>query len=773
MAEPRTKILWLEEVDAQDVDTVGSLGARLGELVQAGLPVPAGFVVPTAAFRHFLIQTKLHRFIDSTLADLQPADTKDLQARAGQIQEKIQAATMPSDLEAVFAEAYRQLVLRPSGGMEVVIRPSFCGEDQAFAKAPGECRTFFGVRGASEVGRTIQRVWASLFHPSALYRRAITSQDYRQVEVAVSVQAMIQAEVAGTLTTLDPRTNDQSVVVIEAAYGLGDALATTALTSDRYVVNKSDQAILAKDVVAQPWKIVYDSTQRATSHVRVRADLQRCQKLTDEQIATLAALAREIEEHSQVPQEAEWVARQGHFFFVQSRPVTRVTTQVAVRDGSGREINRAARKARPLLEGMPASLGVATGPVRMLRSVRELDSVELGDIVVTELVSAECLPALKRAAAFVADAGGQASHPAIACRELGIPAVVGTGTATHLLRNGQIVTVDGTNGEIYLGTLQFTPKEVASASRQRGTTRTAGKTRFRTATNIFVNLAEPSRAAEVATLPVDGVGLLRAEFMIAALGEHPAAMVKRGARAEYVGKLADGIEAFTRAFHPHPVVYRGSDFKTNEYRSLKGGEEFEPHEENPMLGYRGALRYLTEPDLFHAELEAIREVRGRRGYDNLWLMIPFVRTVDELEKVREMVEAAGLLAESTFKLWMMVEVPSNVVLIDQFLDVGIDGVSIGTNDLTQLTLGTDRDNAKLEAVFDERNPAVVQSVRRVIEACRAKHKTVSICGQAPSVYPEFAEMAIKAGVTSLSVNPDAIEQTRQLAASIERQLEHR
>jgi len=579
---------------------------------------------------------------------------------------------------------------------------------------------------------------------------------------------MVQADVAGILFTLDPVTNDKSIITIDAAYGLGEAVVSGSLTPDRYVVDKKKLEILDRDIAKQTWKIARVPGGTETKHIAVMQNLQKKQKLTHDQIIGLAKIAKKIEAHYQFPQDTEWAIVNNKIFFVQSRPVTTTQKKVPVKDEAG-SVQSGEVKILPLLEGGGASFGIVSGAVKILHSPSEIDRLEVGDILVAEMTSPDYVPAMKRASAIITDAGGRTSHAAIVSRELGIPAIVGTGVATHILHDGQVVTVDGANGKVYKGKISLTHQEVAKPEKKRRTTHMAKN--IRTATKLYVNLAEPSRATEVSKMGADGIGLLRAEFMVAEIGEHPNAMVKAGRRDEYIRKLADGIEKFAKAFHPHPVVYRSTDFKTNEYRSLKGGAEFEPKEENPMIGYRGAERYIKEPEMFKAELEALKQVRGRRGYNNVNLMIPFVRTVDQLKKVKEMVDASGLSAEQNFKLWMMVEVPSNVVLIENFLAVGIDGISIGSNDLTQLTLGADRDNANLNDVFDEREPAVIKSIKHVIEATRKYHKTSSICGQAPSVYPEFAIMAVRAGITSLSVNPDAISSVRELIASVERKRE--
>ena len=510
-----------------------------------------------------------------------------------------------------------------------------------------------------------------------------------------------------------------------------------------------------------------------TKHESIPADAQTAQKLTDEEVIGLAKLGLQIEQHYQSPQDTEWAIADGKTYIVQARPVTTVTKVVPVETkderrttpGKIQDSNESpiTNHQSPILKGGSASMGSASGVVRIIHDPSQLDHIRKGDVLVAEMTSPDYVPAMKRASAIVTDTGGRTSHAAIVSRELSIPCVVGTGTATATLNEGQVVTVDGTAGLIYAGKINLAPA-AAPESRATGLTTEIPIT----GTKVYVNLADPDLAEKIAAEPVDGVGLLRAEFMVAGIGEHPKAMEEDGRGGEYTTKLAAGLNRFAAAFDPRPIIYRATDFKTNEYRKLKGGEKFEPEEENPMLGYRGALRYRTEPKLFRRELDAIIEVR--KTHKNLWLMIPFVRTVEELKEVIALVNQAGLERGPNFKIFMMCEIPANVILLDEFLDVGIDGVSIGSNDLTQLVLGVDRDNGQLADSFDERNEAVVKCVQYVIHTCRKRNVTVSICGQAPSVYPEFTEMLVNAGITSVSINPDVIVSTRQLIASIEKRL---
>ncbi len=458
-----------------------------------------------------------------------------------------------------------------------------------------------------------------------------------------------------------------------------------------------------------------------------------------------------IEKHYNGPQDIEWAKEENTIYIVQSRPVT------ALKDASELEPEI---EAPIMLQGAAASPGLATGEVKVLQDPSEIDLVLQGDILVAEMTTPDFVPAMKRAAAIVTNRGGRTSHAAIVSRELGIPCVVGTGEATRLLKNEQIITVDGTHGKVYNGkvTRNVKTSNIASIVREA----------IRTKTRVYVNLAQPELADKVAARNVDGVGLLRAEFIFSQIGKHPRYMIEMGQQEEYIQQVYEGVLSFAKAFHPRPVVYRTNDFKTNEYRDLLGGDKYEGQEENPMLGYRGVSRYIKDIEVFKMEIEAIKRVR--KDYPNVYVMLPFVRTVDELVKVKRILEDEGLKRGPDFKLWMMVEVPSNIFLIDKFIDAGIDGISIGSNDLTQLILGVDRDSEMLRETFDERNEAVLVALEKAVTTAARRGITASICGQAPSVYPELTEKLVSWGITSVSVSPDMIGTTREIIAKAEAKL---
>ncbi len=759
-------ILWFSEIGKENISLVGGKGANLGELTKAGIPVPNGFCVTAQAYYYFFEKSGLRKKLLHLLKGLDPEDTKKLNAVAKEIKTSIIAAKMPLDLVSEIKEAYIKL-----GGLPVAVRSSATAEDLPEASFAGQQSTYLNIQGPENVVESVKKCFASLFEARAIYYRIVQKYDHMKVGLSVPVQNLVNSDKAGILFTVDPVSENNDQLVIEAGYGLGEAIVLGAVTPDKYVVDKKTMQIMSKEVNEQKWQIV-KKLHGGDKHIGIGKDKQKLQKITDNEILELAKIGVKIEEHYGKPQDTEWAIENGKVYFVQSRPITTLGKKESVEskiEAAGGEIDES--KAEILLKGAAASLGVAFGAVKIIHKPSEIDKIMKGDVLVTEMTTPDYVPAMKRASAIVTDVGGRTCHAAIVSRELGIPCVVGTGTATHTLKTGQIITVDGSKGLVFKGKIESkaTPEEIHPLANGLSGSQIAQEVPI-TGTKVYVNLGEPDLAEEVAKLPVDGVGLLRAEFMIAEMGEHPKAMVEDGRGKDYVKALTEGIRKIASAFSPRPVVYRATDFKTNEYKGLKGGEKFEPNEDNPMIGYRGASRYIAEPEMFALELEAMKNVRETYDLKNLWIMIPFVRTVTEMETVMKMVEQSGLKQGPDFKIWMMCEVPSNVILLEKFLELGIDGISIGSNDLTQLTLGVDRDNQTLAKTFDERDPAVVLSIQYVIKTCRKHNVTVSICGQAPSVYPEITEMMVKSGTTSVSVTPDMIIQTRKVIASVEKRL---
>jgi pyruvate,water dikinase len=531
-----------------------------------------------------------------------------------------------------------------------------------------------------------------------------------------------------------------------------------SVVPDTYVVQKGTFDILSKEISDQVTQLIRVKSGE-NKEVKVPDKIRQLQKITDKEIVELAKLGDKLQKHYYFPQDTEWAKEKGKIYIVQTRPVTTVaeTTKIEKKDKGAIKIAEV-----PVLTGSPASPGIGTGPVKILKSPKEIGKIQKGDVMVAPMTSPDYVPAMKKSAAIVTDEGGQTSHAAIVSRELGIPCVVGTLQATKKLKDGQIVTVNGEEGKIYLGA--FVKSQISTVIHEEK----PKNNHLKTATKVYVNLAEPERAREIAKMNVDGVGLLRAEFMIANIGIHPKEAIKRKEQDKFIKKLSDDLEIFCKAFYPRPVTYRATDFKTNEYRSLLGGKYWEPVEPNPMLGFRGAFRYVASPEVFNLELQAIKSVREK--YDNLHLMIPFVRSPEELSKVRRLVASEGLFEKASFKFWMMVEIPVNVIQIDDFIKVGIDGVSIGSNDLTMLMEGTDRDNSEVAQEFNERTPAVLWTLKRVITKCAAAGVTSSICGQAPSEYEDLVKKLVRWGITSVSINPDTIDRVREVIAEAEKEI---
>ena len=721
MQKGRKVVVWFNEVTKKDVPLVGGKGANLGEMTNAGIPVPSGFIVTSTAYFDFLQKTKLVGKICQLLKPLDVNDSRQLQKIAAQVRQIISDAPMPPEIAEEIKKAYKKM-----GGSLVAVRSSATAEDLPDASFAGQQRTFLNIKGADEVVTAVQGCWASLFEARAVFYRVQQKYDHFKVGIAVPVQKMVQSEASGVMFTIDPVTNDKSKVVIEAVFGLGEAIVSGEVTPDLYVVDKKRRQIVNKKIAKQEWQLVRNPTaESAESNVQMPLlkTKQNRQKVSDDEIVQLAELGKQLEKHYRFPQDIEWAKEKGKIYLVQTRPVTTIKEPTEAEP----EI-----KLPPLLTGAAASPGITSGPVKLVSDASQIDKVKEGDVLVAEMTTPDFVPAMKRAVAIVTDRGGRTAHAAIVSRELGIPCVVGTDTATSTLTDGQIVTVDGSHGKVYSGKVTRRTK-TAEVSHML-------VDRIKTKTRVYVNLAQPELADRVAARHVDGVGLLRAEFMVAQIGEHPSYMISQNRGNEFIEKLAEGISAFTKAFHPRPVVYRTNDFKTNEYRALKGGEPYEETEENPMIGYRGASRYITDIETFKLELAAIKRVRAK--YSNLWVMIPFVRTVKELIGTLEIMQNEGLKRSADFKMWMMVEVPSNIILLEKFIATGIDGISIGSNDLTQLTLGVDRDSAKLAGTFDERDEAVMLSLERAVKVSKSMGITSSICGQAPSVYPELTEKLV-------------------------------
>lgn len=747
------------ELNKHDVDVAGGKGANLGELTRAKVPVPPGFVVLVSAYYHFLEYNKLRPQIHQILSTTDISDPHQLNISSQKIQKLLEESDIPEDVAKEVFSAYQQLEKEHTpkhGHLAVAVRSSATAEDLPDASFAGQQESYLNISGDANVLLKVKECWLSLFGARSIFYRQQQHFDHFKVGIAVPVQKMVQSEVSGVMFTVDPISQNKDVLVIEAAYGLGDYVVQGVVTPDHYEISKSDKKIIKKEISRQ--EIMEIRSLHGVKKAKVSPKLGEHQKLSDHLVLELAEIGKRIQNHYLAPQDIEWAYEDKKLYITQARPIT----TLGVKDNKSPDTKAVDLGLKVILKGAPASPGLVSGPVKIVPDIKRLDKVKKGDIMVTDMTTPDFVPAMKRATGIITNRGGLTSHAAIVSRELGVPCVVGTTTATKDLEDGMIVTINGQSGEIFAGASKVGPKTIPAVA-------DAPKdSNLKTATKIYVNLAEKELAHDISKRHVDGVGLLRAEFMIAGIGTHPKKLIEENKSGEFIDKLSSDLETFVKAFHPRPVVYRATDFKTNEYRALKGGEKYEPEESNPMLGFRGAYRYVKTPDVFNLELEAIKKVRNKKGYKNLHLMIPFVSTVDELVEVKKLVAASGLYRSSQFKLWMMVEIPANVILLEDFIDVGIDGVSIGSNDLTMLVLGIDRDNSEVAPNFDERNPAVLWALERTIKTCVKKGITCGICGQAPSQYPELVEKLVKWGITSISVNPDAIGRTREIVYQCEK-----
>lgn len=744
------------EVDKNDIALVGGKGANLGELVAAGFPVPPGFIISSHSYFTFLEENNLTPKIKSFIKTTNIENPRELQSAANQISNLIKRGEISPALKKELIDNYKKL----SGMFDqalVAVRSSATAEDLPSASFAGQQATFLNIKGEANLLEAYKACLASLFTPRAIFYRQTRGFSHFKVGIAAIIQKMIQSEISGVAFTADPVTGDKHVMVIEAIWGLGELIVQGSVIPDRYRVERHTLQILSKEIGKQNVQLIKVGT--STKQTKVSKAKQEKQKLTDDQIKKLAKILREIHLHYYFPQDIEWAFEKKKFYIVQTRPVTTVIEEGKVEP----KIESKIKAGKVVISGVAASPGIATGKVKLVKDAGQIDKVKKGDILVTKMTSPDFVPAMKRVVAIVTDEGGQTSHAAIVSRELGIPCVVGTKNATKVLNEEMVVTVDGTRGVVFLGKLSLV-KEIKEEKEK-----TESLVDLKTATKLYVNLAEPERATQVAKFPVDGVGLLRAEFMMAEIGIHPKQIIKEGKQEEFIEKLAQGLETFCSSFNPRPVMYRTTDFKTNEYRNLKGGQAFEPEEPNPLLGYRGAFRYIQDPDVFELELGAIKKVRDA-GFKNLWLMIPYVRSPGELTQVKRIIASIGLLRSPTFKLWLMVELPVNVILLEEFIKVGIDGVSVGSNDLTMLILGTDRDNSEVATVFDERSPAVLWALERVIKSCQRHGVTSSICGQAPSTFDDLVEKLVEWGITSISVNPDAVGRVQKVIYQTEKKI---
>jgi len=742
-----------ESLSRADVAYAGGKGANLGELSAAGFPVPPGFVIGAPAYASFCTDGGLRERIEARLSGVDVEDTAALEGAAVEVRAIIESEPVPEWLLAAIRAAYGRLA-EDDPQTAVAVRSSATAEDTESASFAGMNETILNVHGVDAVLDAVRRCWSSLFGARTIYYRAKRGFGQADMDIAVVVQRQVEATRAGVMFTIDPASGQTDRLVIEGAFGLGESVVSGSVSPDRYVVGKDRLTIERREVRRK--ELAIEALAGGGTATRELGDQEAEQPvLSDEEVKRIAELGLRIEGHYEAPQDTEWaIDKSGAVWMLQSRPVTAT---------GGESLKPRAERGVELVRGLGAAPGIASGPARIVASLGRADSLAEGEVLVTHMTAPDWVPLMRRAAAIVTDSGGMTCHAAIVSRELGIPCVVGTAEATKVLRDGELITVDATRGVITEGATAPKPSAPSLTQPSGGAVITG--------TKLLVNLSEPSQLERVASLDVDGVGLLRAELMVveALDGVHPRALLERGEGGRFVERMAASLIEFAAAFSPRPITYRTIDFRTNEFRGLIGGERFEPQEANPMIGYRGALRYMHEPDLLRLELEAIARVWDA-GHTNFHLMVPFVRTPREVIACRREMEAAGLLSRAGFELWIMAEVPSVLFHLGRYAELGIAGISIGSNDLTQLVLGADRDSELLAEVFDERDPAVTDYISELLARARGLGLQTSICGQAPSVHPEYADLLVGAGIDAISVNIDAVDSARRLVAAAERRL---
>jgi len=776
-------IVWLDSTGMDDVEHVGGKNASLGEMISnlasVGVDVPGGFATTASAFRDFLSQSGIDDRINEKLIKLDVDDVNALAAAGKEIRQWVIDTPFQPELTSAIEAAYAKMQADAKSEFSVAVRSSATAEDLPDASFAGQQETFLNVDGIDNVMHSIKEVFASLFNDRAISYRVHQGFEHRGVALSAGIQRMVRSDISasGVLFTLDTESGFRDAVFITSSYGLGEMVVQGAVNPDEFYVHKPTleagrPAILRRNLGSKMIKMVYNDDVDAKEPVKI-IDTEPASRLvyslTDAEVEKLSEIAITIEKHYQRPMDIEWAkdGLDGQLYIVQARPET-------VQSRAGKEIERYAlsQTSNVLVEGRSIGQKIGAGPARVISSIAQMDQVQEGDVLVTDMTDPDWEPIMKRASAIVTNRGGRTCHAAIIARELGIPAVVGCGDATDHISAGTEITVscaEGDTGFIYEGILDFEIKKINLDSMPE------------IPVKIMMNVGNPDRAFDFASLPHEGVGLARLEFIInRMIGIHPKALLDfdklpadlketisqriscyKSPKDYYIQRLVEGIATIAAAFSPKNVIVRMSDFKSNEYANLIGGDRYEPEEENPMIGFRGASRYISDSfrECFDMECEALKYVRDKMGLSNVSIMIPFVRTLDEARQVTELLKENGIeRGKNGLKLIMMCELPSNALMADEFLEY-FDGFSIGSNDLTQLTLGLDRDSALIAHLFDERDPAIKKLLSMAIQACRKQGKYIGICGQGPSDHPDLAKWLMEEGIESVSLNPDTVIET--------------
>ncbi len=783
MSTPKEEklVLWFEELTKDEIPLVGGKNANLGEMTQAKMPVPPGFAITAHAYKKFIteaeIAQKIYRIIEETVTETN--NPKQYEEASEEARKIIEGTEMPKEIEEAIRHAYQKLgKITNTIDAFVAVRSSATAEDLPDASFAGQQETYLNVKGTDDLIEKTIKCWSSLFTPRAIFYRTTKGFKHEQVLISVGVQKMVNARSAGVMFTINPVTGDQNQIVIEGTWGLGEAVVSGAETPDHFEVDKETLAITNRRIARKTVEYIRDREHGKTKHASIPQERQEKPCLDDEEIRKLAQLGKQIDEHYGKPQDIEWAIDQDlefpeNVFIVQSRPET-------VWSARKKEKKEAASpkqlsEMKVVVRGIAAGIrDIGFGIAKVVFSTEEASKlIEKGDILVTTMTNPDFVPYMKLAGAIVTDKGGVTAHAAIVSRELGIPCIVGAETATKTMKTGKEYTVDARNGVVYEGKVEEMEKKPVSTQFEEGPVSMI-QTAPITATKILMNLGVPEKIGEYRNLPFDGIGLMRMEFILASyIGEHPLYMLEKGEGDKFVDELAKGIATVARAIQPRPVVVRFSDFKTNEYRDLKGGEKYEIEEANPMLGWRGASRYISHwyEKAFRLECKAIRKCREEWRLKNVWVMLPVIRTLWEAKKCLEIMKEEGLESSRDFQIWFMAETPSIAIMADEFSKL-CDAFSIGSNDMTQGILMIDRDSERLGKMgyFDERDPAIKRIIAHLIKVAHENGVTVSICGEGPSNLPDFTEFLVRCGIDSISVNNDAIVRTRQLVASIEKRI---